>query len=149
MYKFKYAAFSVVCFLILPACQAQAIKSSLPNISGEIKVDHLLDSDKNQPTQLSITLEDSSIADSPAQALTEVKYYLYQINHKEPIQFSLPYHPETIKPNKQYTLSVSIFIKNNNGVFEERFLNTESIPVLTKQQTKPLSILLKDINPGQ
>jgi len=115
--------------LMLAACQHQEIKSADHLINGTLQFSELsTDSNMHSSARIHLYLEDTQLADAPAQLISEVIYHVPSL--QSPFSFSLPFAPQSLTKSGRYNLSVSVEVKNTQGQYREQYLNTEAYPVL-------------------
>jgi putative lipoprotein len=134
-----------LCILLGCANSDESDKETAPENSGTVS--GTIDFDGSVTlaniSYLTITLEDTSIADAPSEVISETTI---ESPDEIPIRFSINYDETLIVENRTYTIRAEVFELNENGGGERAYLTTQSYPVLTRGYGNEVNVLVSRIN---
>ncbi|WP_165857255.1 YbaY family lipoprotein [Marinobacter sp. JSM 1782161] len=83
---------------------------------------------------VTVTLEDVSLADAPAHVIAETRF---KADSAPPWNFQLAYDPDDLLPNRRYSLRAKVTVEDRL-----MFISTQANPVDPMAQTEPVDIVV-------
>lgn len=116
----------------------QTVRNDMHQVSGLILFQE--GEQLHRKNKIVIQLVDVSFIDKTAVKISEV---VIESVNDTPIPFTIHYDPDLVKPSNHYAITIDIYERQEHGLLQPVFRNTQHYPVILEKKVEYLQIVVQ------